>query len=190
MRSQSSWMDILVYLVLDACILEMNGLRNEMKELKDHIDGVLAFYVCHYCQFYDSLLSLHFKFSNIDAAAKLVMDMTSSHNYDVKKECEKHMQKPCFIAIGSPFLRTVLKIHIKSELLHKDSILKVESRQDLIFYDDGKLVLSNSALAKFIGGYKKDGRISELSKVLLSIQGELNSVAGSSLCSDVIGARV
>ena len=168
----------------------MNGLRNEMKELKDHIDGVLAFYVCHYCQFYDSLLSLHFKFSNIDAAAKLVMDMTSSHNYDVKKECEKHMQKPCFIAIGSPFLRTVLKIHIKSELLHKDSILKVESRQVLIFYDDGKLVLSNSALAKFIGGYKKDGRISELSKVLLSIQGELNSVAGSSLCSDVIGARV
>jgi len=177
-------------IVIISQILEMNGLRDELKELKDHIGRVSSVYVWHYRQFYDSLLSLHFKFNDIDAAAKLVLDMTSSHNYDVKKECEKHLQKPCFIAIGSPFLRTVLKIHIEPELLHKDSVLKVESRQDLIFYKGGKLVLSNSALAKFISGYKKYGRIGELSKLLLSIQGELNSVAGSSLCSDVIGACI
>lgn len=171
-------------------ILEMNGLRDEMKELKDHVDGVSADYVRHYRQFYDSLLSLHFKFNDTDAAAKLVLDMTSSHNCDVKKESGKHLQKPCFIAIGSANLRNALKIHIEPELLHKDSVLKMESRQDLIFYRGGKLVLSNKALAKFIIGYKNDGRIGQLSKLLLSIQEELYSVAGSSLCSDVISACI
>ncbi|TKY55514.1 Pentatricopeptide repeat-containing protein [Spatholobus suberectus] len=177
-------------IVIISQILEMNGLRDEMKELKDHIDRVSAAYVRHYRQFYDSLLSLHFKFNDVDAAAKLVLDMSSSHNCNVNKECGKHLQKPCFIAIGSSNLRTALKIHIEPELLHKDSVLKVESRQDLIFCRGGKLVLSNRALAKFISGYKKDGRIGELSKLLLCIQGELYSVAGSSLCSDVIGACI
>ncbi|XP_027334297.1 pentatricopeptide repeat-containing protein At4g17616 [Abrus precatorius] len=177
-------------IVLISRILEMNGLRDEIMELKDHIDGVSAAYVRHYCQFYDSLLSLHFKVNDIDAAAKLVVDMTSSHNCHVDKEYRKHLPKPCFIAIGSPNFRAALKIHIEPELLHKDSVLKVESRQDLIFYKGGKLVLSNRALAKFIYGYKKDGRISELSKLLISIQEELYSVAGSSLCSAVIGACI
>lgn len=177
-------------IVIISQILEMNGLRDEMQELKDHIDRVSAAYVCHYCQFYDSLLSLHFKFNDIDAAAKLVLDMTSSHNCNVKKEYEKHLLNPCFIAIGSPNLRTALKMRIEPELLCKDSVLKVESRQVLIFYRGGKLVLSNRALAKFISGYKRDGRTGELSKLLLSIQGELCSVAGSSLCFDVISSCI
>nr|KYP51482.1 Pentatricopeptide repeat-containing protein At4g17616 family [Cajanus cajan] len=177
-------------IVIISQILEMNGLRDELKELKDHIGRVSAAYVRHYRQFYDSLLSLHFKFNDIDAAAKLVVDMTGSHNCNVKPECGKHLHNPCFIAIGSPNLKIALKIHVEPELLHKDSVLKVESRQDLIFYRGGKLVLSNRALAKFISGYKKDGRIGELSKLLLSIQEELYSVAGSSLCFDVICACI
>ncbi|KAL2322974.1 hypothetical protein Fmac_027353 [Flemingia macrophylla] len=176
-------------IVIISQILEMNGLRDELKELKDHVDGVSAAYVRHYRQFYDSLLSLHFKFNDIDAAAKLVLDMTSSHNCNVKKN-GKHLQNPCFISIGSPNLRTALKIHLEPELLHKDSVLVVESRQIFFFYRGGKLVLSNRALAKFISGYKKDGRIGELSKLLLSIQEELYSVAGSSLCFDVICACI
>ncbi|KAG2396875.1 Pentatricopeptide repeat-containing protein [Vigna angularis] len=177
-------------IVIISQILEMNGLRDEMQELKDHIDRVSAAYVCHYCQFYDSLLRLHFKFNDIDAAAKLVLDMTSSHNCNVKKEYGKHLQNPCFISIGSPNLRSALKIHIEPEQMCKDFVLKVESRQVLIFYRGGKLVLSNRALAKFISGYKKDGRIGELSKLLLTIQGELCSVAGSSLCFDVISSCI
>ncbi|CAJ1943214.1 unnamed protein product [Sphenostylis stenocarpa] len=177
-------------IVIISQILEMNGLRDEMQELKDHVDRVSAAYVCHYRQFYDSLLSLHYKFNDIDAAAKLVLDMINSHNCNVKKEYGKHLQNPCFIAIGSPNLRTALKVHIEPEILCKDSVLKVESRQVLIIYRGGKLVLSNRALSKFIIGYKKDGRIVELSKLLLSIQGELCSVAGSSLCFNVIGACI
>ncbi|XP_061358945.1 pentatricopeptide repeat-containing protein At4g17616 [Gastrolobium bilobum] len=177
-------------IVLISQILEINGLRDEMNELKDHIDVVPAAYVRDYRQFYDSLLSLHFKFDDIDAAAKLVLDMNSLHHCHIDKEYRKHLQKPCFIAIGSPNLKTALKIHIEPELLQRDSVLKMESRQGLILYRGGKLVLSNRGLAKFISGYKKDGRISELSKLLISIQEEQYSVVGSSLCSDVIGACI
>ncbi|CAI8609499.1 unnamed protein product [Vicia faba] len=161
-----------------------------MMELKCRIDGVSAAYVRHYRQFYDSLLSLHFKFNDSDSAGKLVLDMNSSHNCHNNEECRNHLQKPCFIATGSPNLKNALKIHIEPELLQKDSVLKLEGREGLVFYKGGKLVLSNRALAKFIIGYKKDGRISELSKLLLSIQGEQYSVAGSSLSSDVIAACI
>ncbi|MED6192954.1 hypothetical protein PIB30_014739 [Stylosanthes scabra] len=116
--------------------------------------------------------------------------MNSSHNRRDNKENRKDLQKPCSIAIGSRNLRMGLKIRIEPELLQNDSVLKPEGRQDLIFYRGGKLILSNRALAKFITAYKKDGRISELSKLLLSIQEELYSVAGSSLCSDAIGACI
>ncbi|KAK7263371.1 hypothetical protein RJT34_30959 [Clitoria ternatea] len=171
-------------------ILEMNGLRDEMKELEVHIDVVSATYVRHYRLFYDSLLSLHFKFNDVDVAAKLVLDMTSSHNCCVNKEYREQLQKPCFIAIGSLNLRAGLKIYVELEPLHKDSVLKVESREELIFYRGGKLVLGNKAVARFIYGYKEDGRISELSKLLLRIQEEQYSVIGSGLCSGVIGACI
>ncbi|XP_057421300.1 pentatricopeptide repeat-containing protein At4g17616 [Lotus japonicus] len=177
-------------IVLISQILEMNGLRDEMMELKGHIDGVSAAYARHYSQFYDSLLSLHFKFNDIDAAAKLVLDMNRLRDCHISKECTKRLQKPCFIGIGSSNLKNGLKIHIEPELLQKDSVLKVEGRQNLIFYKGGKLALSNRAMVMFICGYKKDGQISELSKLLLSLQEGLYAVAGSSLCSDVIGACI
>ncbi|KAK7278367.1 hypothetical protein RJT34_23395 [Clitoria ternatea] len=151
-------------IVIISQILEMNGVRDEMKELKVHIDAVSTAYVRHYHLFYDSLLSLHFKFNDVDAAAKLVLDMIGSHNCCVNKEYREQLQKPCFIAIGSPNLRVGLKIHVEPELLHKDSVLKVESREELTFYRGGKLVLSNRAVARFI--------------------------CGSGLCSVVIGACI
>lgn len=119
-------------------------------------------------------MSLHFKYNGIDAAAKLVSDMNSSHNcHNHNKENRIPKQKPCFIAIGSPNLKKALRVHIESELLQKDSVLRVKSREGLVFYRGGKLVLSNRALARFTSGYKKDGRISELSKLLIMIQEEL-----------------
>ncbi|KAI9089036.1 hypothetical protein K1719_029315 [Acacia pycnantha] len=168
----------------------MNGLIDEMKELRGHIDRISTPYLPHYRQFYDCLLSLHFKFNDISAAAELVLGMNKQHDCNINIKDRKHLLKPCLVAIGSHHLKNGLKIHFDPELLQKDSVLKVEGRQHLIFYRDGKLVLSNRALAKFISRYKKDGRISELSKLLLSIQKDLCSLAGSSLCSDVIGACI
>ncbi|XP_028762282.1 pentatricopeptide repeat-containing protein At4g17616-like [Neltuma alba] len=169
-------------------ILEMNSLRDEMMELRGHIDGVSTPYLPYYRQFYDSLLSLHFKFNDINAAAELVLGMNKQHQSHINRKDRK--QKPFLVALGSHHLKHGLKIQFDPELLQKDSVLKVEGRQHLILYRDGKLVLSNRALAKFISRYKKDGKISELSKLLLSIQEDLCSLAGSSLCSDVIGACI
>jgi hypothetical protein len=136
------------------------------------------------------LLSLHFQFNDIDAATKLVLDMNSSNNCCSNEEYRNRLQKPCFIAVGSPNLKNALKKHIKPELLQKNSVLKLEGREGLVFYNGEKLAFSNGALVKFIIGYKKEGRISELSKLLLSIQGELYSATGSRLCSDVITACI
>ncbi|KAK7278368.1 hypothetical protein RJT34_23396 [Clitoria ternatea] len=130
----------------------MNRLRDETKELNIHIDVVSTTNVRHYHLFYDSLLSLHFKFNDIDAAAKLVMDMTCLHNYCVNKEQRRKLQKPCFIAVGSPLIRAGLKIHVEPELLHKDSVFKMESKEELSFYKGGKLVLSSRVVARFIYG--------------------------------------
>ncbi|KAI4327205.1 hypothetical protein L6164_019693 [Bauhinia variegata] len=177
-------------IVIISQIFEMNGLRDEMKELKSHVDQVSAPYVHHYRQFYNSLLSLHFKFNDIDAAAKLVLDMNRHHDSHISRKDSKSSQMPYLMAIGSHNLKSGLKIEIEPELLQKDSVPKVEDRQDLIFYRDGKLVLSNRALAKFICLYKKDGRISELSKLLLSVQEGPYSLAGFNLCCDVIGACI
>ncbi|XLR32404.1 hypothetical protein HN51_052367 [Arachis hypogaea] len=89
-------------------------------------------------------------------------------------------------------INACLKLTLRTDpkVLYNYSIVKPEGRQDLIFYRGQKLILSNRALAKFISGYKKDARISELSKLLLSVQEELYSIAGSSLCSDAIVACI
>ncbi|KAJ0080395.1 hypothetical protein Patl1_24001 [Pistacia atlantica] len=102
----------------------------------------------------------------------------------------KGCQKPCLVSIGSPYLRNGLKIQIMLELLEKDSILKIEGKQELVLFRNGKLLLGNRALAKLINGYKRHGNISELSKLLLSIQKENNSLEGFALCYDVIDAYI
>ncbi|XLU24859.1 hypothetical protein S245_060925, partial [Arachis hypogaea] len=145
-------------IVIVSHILKINGLRDEIRELKDHFVSVSAAFIRLHRQLCDSLLSLHFKFNDIDVAAKHVFDMNSSHNcHDNKK-------------IGKIFKSLALL-----QLERNDSVVKPEGRQDLIFYRGQKLVHNNRALVKFITGYKKDGRISELSELLLSVQEELYS---------------
>lgn len=173
-----------------ARIHEMNGQRDEMKRLKVHIDQVLSPFIHHYRQFYDSLLSLHFKFNDIDAAAELVLDMYRfPESFPILKDM-KELQKPCLVPMGSQNLKTGLKIQIVPVMLQKDSVLKVEGIQELVIFRNGKLAPSNRAVAKLIIGYKRGGRISDLSKLLHIIPKEIHSLGGSSLCSDVIDACI
>ncbi|KAK9266929.1 hypothetical protein L1049_027188 [Liquidambar formosana] len=177
-------------IVIIARIHEMNGQRDEIKKFKDHIDRILIPLVRHYRQFYDSLLSLHFKFNDIEAAARLALDMCRIRKSLPNQKDNKDPQKPCLVAIASHNLKAGLKIHIVPELLQKDSVLKVESKQELVIFRNAKLVLSNRALAKLINGYKKVGKISELSWILITIQKGLGSLKEASLCSDVIDACI
>nr|XP_023872234.1 pentatricopeptide repeat-containing protein At4g17616 [Quercus suber]XP_023872235.1 pentatricopeptide repeat-containing protein At4g17616 [Quercus suber] len=173
-----------------AQIHEMNGQRDELKKFKDHIDRVSAPFVFHYRQFYDSLLSLHFKFNDIDSAADLVLYIYRDWESFPIQNVRKELQKPHFVPLGSDNLKTGLKIQIVPEMLQKDSILKVEGKQELVTFRNGKLTLSNKALAKLINGYKRVGKISDISKLLLSIQKKSHSLEVSRLCSDVIDACI
>ncbi|XP_062082229.1 pentatricopeptide repeat-containing protein At4g17616 [Humulus lupulus] len=176
-------------IIIIAQIHEMSGQRDELKKYKVHVDQVLSKFVCHYRQYYDSLLSLHFKFNDFDAVAELVGLICKF------KEClpiqrDKNLEKIFLVPIGSYNLKDGLKMQIQPELLQKDTVLKVESRQELILFRNGKLVLSYKALSKLIKEFKTAGRVSELSKLLLGIQKEQCSLRGSDLCSNVIDACV
>ncbi|KAJ9140907.1 hypothetical protein P3X46_031499 [Hevea brasiliensis] len=177
-------------IIIISQIYEINGLRDEIKKLKDHIDRVSAAFVCHYQRFYDCLLNLHFKFDDLDAAAKLLLDMNGSWGSIPSKKTREEMQKPYLVSIGSQNLRAGLKIQIVPELLQKDSVIKVEDKTELVIFKNGKLLPTNRALAKLIHCYKRDQRIAKLSKVLLSMQKDFQTLGESNLCSDVIDACI
>ncbi|KAF5935760.1 hypothetical protein HYC85_026889 [Camellia sinensis] len=98
----------------------------------------------HYGQFYDSLLSLHFKFNDVDAASGLILDIYRCDESLHSKKYRKDPQKPYLVPIGSHNLRAGLKIQILPELLQKDS------KEELFIYKNGKVVLSNKGMAKLI----------------------------------------
>ncbi|XP_055833380.1 pentatricopeptide repeat-containing protein At4g17616 isoform X1 [Solanum dulcamara] len=170
-------------------IHEMNGMRDELKKFKKHIDQVSAPLVSHYQQFYESLLSLHFKFNDIDAASDLVQDIYGFQVSHHEHGDETQPPKPCLVAIGSDNLRTGLKLRLFPHLISRDSVFNVGRNQVLVMYKNGKLVLSNRALARLIIQYKRGGRINELSKLLCSIQ-KKGSVESSRMCSVVVAACI
>lgn len=177
-------------IVLIARIYDMNGQRDELKYLKPHIDHVLPSLVCHYCQFYDALLSLHFKYDDFDSAANLVLEMCRFGESPSIQKHRRNLQKSSFVPIGSRHLKDGLKIKIMPELLQRDSVLNVEVKPEFINYKNGKLVASNKTLAKLIIELRRLGETSELSKFLLQVQKGLASVGCSNLCSDVVKACI
>lgn len=177
-------------IIILAQIHEMNCQRDELKKFKCYVDQLSTPFAHHYQQFYDSLLSLHFKFDDIDAAGNLILDMNRYREPLPNPILRQDSLKPYLVPIGSPNLRCGLKLQIMPELLVKVSILKMEGKQELILFRNGKLLLSNRAMAKLIYGYKKHGKNTELSGLLLSIHKEYHSFGESTLCSDVIDALI
>lgn len=177
-------------IVIIAQIHEMNGQRDDLKKFKGHIDQVSIQLVRHYQQFYDSLLSLHFKFNDINSAARLVLDLCRSRDSLYIPKDRNDSLKTCLIPIGSHHLREGLKIQIVPELVQKDSVFKVDGKQELVLFSNGKYVISNKALAKLIIAYKRDGWIGELSRLMLNLQKELGTSSEGGLISDVINACI
>lgn len=171
-------------------IHEMNGQRDEIKKLKDHVDEVGAPFIGYYCQFYDSLLKLHFKFDDIDSAAQLLLDMHKFQESVPNKKLRMDQEKRLLVPIGSNNLKTGLKIQVMPELLQKDSILRVKHKQELVMFRSGKFLLSNRALAKLVNGYRRHGRTTDLSKLLLCMQQDFHVLGQPSFCSVVIDACI
>ncbi|KAF8412482.1 hypothetical protein HHK36_000446 [Tetracentron sinense] len=122
------------------------------------------------------------------------LQFASSFHQWIYGGCEfqacKDLQSPRIVTIGSHNLKTGLRMQIMPELLQKDFVLKMESRPIFVMFSNGTLSLTNKALAKLIIGYRRDGRVGELSKLLLSIQKELGLSEEASLSSDFIDACI
>lgn len=172
-----------------AQIHEMNYQRDELKKFKDHVEKVSYHFFRHYRQFFDSLLNLHLKFNDINSACGLITDMCRYQDISCQDNTG-NTQNPCLVPIGSQNLKNGLKLQILPGVLQKDMIVKVEGKQELVLYQKGKLVLSNKALAKIINGYKRSGRISDLSKLISSIEKDVTSLPGEKLCSGVVDACI
>ncbi|ONK73433.1 uncharacterized protein A4U43_C04F31440 [Asparagus officinalis] len=172
-------------IVIIARIYEICGQRDELKKLQAHIDAVSSVLLTrHYREFYDSLLSLHFKFNDLDSASELVLDL-----YRRPKFSHPRLQKHCVFQIGSSNLNTGSKIVVDPSMLQKDLIVDTQSKCEFVLFVDGKLLPSNKALAKLVDGYVKEKNVTKLSKLLIDIQKEVDSEEAT-LCSDVIDACI
>ncbi|KAG6417107.1 hypothetical protein SASPL_119257 [Salvia splendens] len=170
--------------VIIARVHEMNAARDELKKLEDCVDMVPVNLVHYYLPFYDSLLSLNFMFNDIDSASRLLLDLSELYFRG------RNEQRSWTVSIGSDNIKKGLKLQFLPQQLHKDFVYKLSQRQELLLHKNGKFVLTNKGLAKLITGYKRAGRINELSRLLISIQEMLNSPDKSSPCSQVIDACV
>ncbi|KAG9129038.1 hypothetical protein Leryth_016862, partial [Lithospermum erythrorhizon] len=171
-------------IVMIAYIHEMNGMRDDLRKLQAHVDLVSTTLLSHYQHFYDRLLCLHFKFNDIDAASALILNL---YNHLMGKRMEgsrSQLQKPCSIRIGSHHLRML------PHNLPRDSVFKLEGKLELIIHKNGRLVLTNKALAKLIVLFKKNGRISELSKFLVQMHIRSDQSEYNSVCMDIVDACI
>ncbi|KAG2244931.1 hypothetical protein Bca4012_014320 [Brassica carinata] len=166
-------------IVIMSCVYEMNGMRDELKKLKECIGHVPSQLLCHYRRLYDNLLSLEFKFDDVGSAGRLVLDICKSKDLS----SFLNLEKPLVLSVGSHHIKSGLKIQISPKLLQRDSSLGVDGEASFVSYADSKLGITNKTLAKFVYGYKRRGNLPELSKLLFS-------VGGYKLCADVVDACV
>ncbi|KAL8129940.1 hypothetical protein V2J09_019095 [Rumex salicifolius] len=177
-------------IILFSCIYEINGQRDQLKKFKDHVDKVSHPIACHYKLFYDNLLRLHFKFSDIDSANGLIADMYKCR-VALPSQSGNDLASSCFVPIGSQYSKNVLQIRLMPELAQKDSILLIDDGQEeFVTVKNGRLVLSTRGIAQFIVRYKESSRTSELSKLIIDIQIALQSSGEGDFCFDVIEACI
>ncbi|CAA6667010.1 unnamed protein product [Spirodela intermedia] len=168
-----------------ARVCEMNGLREDLKKLKPHVDSASSPLLNHhYLHFYDSLLSLHFKFNDLEAAAELILGLYQRSSSPPRQIV---LPETCFLLrVGSDNLKTGSKLLIKPASLPQDLAFKPENRSGLIILKDGKLFPSDRAIAKLINGYVRQRKVGELSKVLIGIHKTVGTSSDFSLGSEVV----
>ncbi|KAG1368020.1 pentatricopeptide repeat-containing protein [Cocos nucifera] len=181
-------------IIIIAQIYEMIGQHDELKKLKKHIDGVSsALLNRHYRQFYDCLLSLHFKYNDIDSAAELILDLCqrpkSVQSFSGLYAKSNGPQTYCMVQIGSNNLRMGYKIMVEPNQIQNDFVVDAQSYSKLVLFTDGKLVPSKRALAKLINCCVKERKVDKLSNFLINIQKNVDSKEAN-LCLDVMDACI
>uniref|UniRef100_A0A0E0LKI6 Pentacotripeptide-repeat region of PRORP domain-containing protein n=1 Tax=Oryza punctata TaxID=4537 RepID=A0A0E0LKI6_ORYPU len=110
-------------------VFEMVGQRDELANMKRRIGSFTSFpFIQHYGHFYESLLSLHFKYNDMDAAAQLWVDL-----YQQQKPCASLFSNKALAKLIVGCLKAS-KVHSLSSFLitlHKED-LKGPSHSDVI----------------------------------------------------------
>ncbi|XP_052162077.1 pentatricopeptide repeat-containing protein At4g17616 isoform X1 [Oryza glaberrima] len=167
-------------------VFEMVGQRVELVNMKRSIDSFASLpFIQHYLYFYGSLLNLHFKYNDMDAAAQLLVDLYRQQKPRAFVGDSVHKQG--VIQIGSGNLKTGFRIMFDPIKVDKGFVLDTESQFGLLAVIDGNIRPSEKALAKFIVGCLKASKVRALSSFLITLHKE--DLKGPSH-SDVISACI
>lgn len=167
-------------LVMISHLYEITGQRHELRTLENLVTSNATSTSLRHLQyhFYDCLLSLHFKFNDIDSAANLILGLSTGSAF------HHNPQKPDSVLVQSSNLSMIGK----QEILQTEIVDGVENKCGLILERNGKFMPSKKALAKLICGFVRERRVHELSTILASLEKEGSSSEETTLCSDVMDA--
>lgn len=172
-------------IVAIARVCEMNGLREDLKKLKPHVDSASSPLLNHhYLHFYDSLLSLHFKFNDLKAAAGLILGLYQRSSSPPRQTVLPKTLIP--LQVGSENLKTRSKLMIMPTSLPQDLAFEPENRSGLIILKDAKLFPSHRAIAKLVHGYIRQRKVGELSKLLVGIHRTVGASSDFGLGPEVV----
>ncbi|KAK3127406.1 hypothetical protein QOZ80_7AG0572870 [Eleusine coracana subsp. coracana] len=161
--------------IISSRVFEMVGQRDEMLHMKRSIDSLTYLpFLQYYQHFYDCLLSLHFKYNDMDAAAKLLIDLNQQQKSGVF--FNNGMQKQGMIQIGSSNLKTGYKIMFDPGKVDKGLVLDTANHFGLVVRTDGKLLHSEKALAKLIVGCVNARNMHALCSVFITLHKGLERV--------------
>lgn len=157
--------------VIASRVFEMVGQRDELIHMKRSIDSLTSLpFLQYYQHFYDSLLSLHFKYNDMEAAAKFLIDLHQQQKPSVLF-CNG-LQKQGIIQIGSGNLKTGYRIMFDPGKVDRGFVSGTESQFSLVVFTDGSLLHTEKALAKLIIGCVKSRNIHTLSKFCITLHKE------------------
>uniref|UniRef100_J3ML12 At1g68980-like TPR repeats domain-containing protein n=2 Tax=Oryza brachyantha TaxID=4533 RepID=J3ML12_ORYBR len=172
--------------VIASRVFEMIGQRDELMNMKRSIDSFSSLpFIEHYQHFYESLLNLHFKYNDMDAAAQLLVDLYRQQK--PRSFLGDSIHKQGIIQIGSGNLKTGYRIVFDPVKVDKGFVLDTASQFGLIAVIDGNILPSEKALAKLIVGCLKENKVRTLSNFLITLHKE--DLKGPSL-SDIINACI
>jgi pentatricopeptide repeat protein len=157
--------------VISSRVFEMVGQRDELIQMKRSIDSLTSLpFPRYYQHFYDSLLSLHFKYNDMDAAAKILINLHQQRKPSIF--FPNDLQKQGIIQIGSGNLKTGYRIMFDPGKVDRGFILGTESQFGLVVLTDGNNFHTEKALAKLIVGCVKSRNMHALSSLLIMLHKE------------------
>ncbi|KAF8700855.1 hypothetical protein HU200_034221 [Digitaria exilis] len=157
--------------VIASRVFEMVGQRDELIKMKISIDSLTSLpFIQYYQHFYDSLLSLHFKYNDMDAAAKFLINLYQQRKPSVFF-CNG-LQKHGIIQIGSGNLKTGHRIMFDPGKVDRGFVLGTESQFGLVVLTDGNLLHTEKALAKLIIGCVKSRNMHTVSSIFVTLHKE------------------